>query len=146
MDTQLDTPDLNTRQRLFLQSYLESGNATNAYMKAYNVAEVHRASASVLASRLVRKVKDSFTLLLEQNGLGDKAITDVLKGAFSATRQQVYHSKVYEFPDYYARMKAVELLAKLTGRGSKEELTMNQMNIQVISDPVKGIFKIVEGN
>ncbi len=128
---------------MFLQSYLESGNATKAYMEAYKVSEKHRATASVLASRLVRKVKDSFILLLEKNGLDDKAVIDVLKGALRANRQQVYHSKVYEFPDYYARMKAIELLAKLTGRTSKEDISMNQMNIQIISDKEKGVFKII---
>lgn len=144
MDTQKDSPDMNPRQRLFLQCYLESGNATKAYMQAYKMSEEHRASASVLACRQLKKVKDAFVLLLEHNGLDDKAIIDVLKGALGANRQQVYHSKVYEFPDFYARMKAIELLAKLTGRGSKEELTKNQLNIQVISDPAKGIFKITE--
>lgn len=144
MDSQLDTPDLNPRQRLFLQSYLKIGNATEAYMEAYNVPEKHRATASVMASKLLRKAKESFVLLLEHNGLDDKAIMDVLKGAFGANRQQVYHSRVYEFPDHYARMKAVELLAKLTSRGAKGDITMNQMNIQIISDREKGIFRIEE--
>lgn len=142
MDTSNDTPDLNPRQRFFLQSYLVSGNATKAYMHAYKVPEKHRASASVLASRQLRKVKDAFILLLENNGLDDKAIVNVLKGAFEANRQQVYHSRVYEFPDHYARMKAIELLIKLTGKGLKEDITMNQMNVQIISDPKKGIFRI----
>lgn len=137
--------DLNPRQLCFLNLYIETGNATKAYIQAYRIK--NPASASVLASRLLKQVKEITVGLYEKHGLDEMTFIRTLKGALRAKRQQVSQAKVYEFPDHYARMKALELLHKFTNReDEKEGENVNQLNVVMISDKKRHIVKVIEAD
>lgn len=139
--------DLRPKQARFFRYYLETMNTTHSYMRAYRTKNA--VIAGVNGARLLRQYKEIKRAIYEQAGLGEKEITGVLKEAFGANKQQIYKSRVYEFPDHFARMKAVELAHKLSGEGESDDKPENsaggKMQVVIINDPAKGIFKVTDG-
>lgn len=92
---------MTLKQRLFVQKYLESGNATQAALEIYN-AKYN--SASVIGSRLLRniKVKQEIDAVLEANMSFLAYIALLLKRAIESNsgREQI---------------KAIEIALRLKG-------------------------------
>lgn len=139
--------DLNPRQLRFLELYIKTGNATKSYQEVYNLK--NEASAAVLASRLLKKTGDVTRGLYEQAGLGMDTIIQVLKDAIKAEKNMVIHKKdgskiVTAGPDHLLRLKTIELIYKFSGweADMKKSKVENQVNVQIISDEKRGIFRV----
>ena len=135
--------ELNLKQRMFLKEYFKCGSATRSYQKIYKVDE---ASAAVLASRLLKKVKNIMCILFELHGLTEAAIVKILKDACNATKIQIYNGQKYEVPDHYIRLKSVELVKHITGMEySSSDSRNTQTNVVVINDKKRGVFEVTDG-
>lgn len=107
--------ELKPRQVKFIKYYFQTRNATEAYMIAYNYPKNKRNVASVLASRLLRKVKYLMGSIIERN-IGEMEIISVLKGALKANKQYILRGgegEIKESPDFMVRLKAVDLTKRI---------------------------------
>jgi len=116
---------LNTKELLFINEYIVSGNATQSYIKAFNVPKSRYHSATVLASKLKQKIHNLDKLYYENAGLNARLISTVIKQAMAAKKQVIYKG-IHDYPDHSTRLKAVEVYDKLV---NKEE---NKNNIPSI--------------
>lgn len=134
--------DLNPKQLKFLEEYIRNGNLTKAYMLAFGLT--NRASASVLASRLIKKTREVTLVLYETHGLGEDAVIKILKNAIKATKYKIYQGQKFEFPDHLVRLKAAELIHRFSGIEAEMDKGKidNQVNVQIISDEKRGIFRV----
>lgn len=123
----------------FLQAYIETGNATQAYLKVH--PNVTYESATVLGSRELGKV--SIPDLLENMGLSRRALTNVIAiGLSKPTKnvkkwitiekdgKQVKALRDVEVPDYAVRHKYVETALKL------QKMLGNEPNINIDADDI----------
>ena len=71
------TRALTVKQRKFVKHYVESGNATQAALAAYNTADPHTASA--IAAETLEKpgVQQAVAELLDANGLSDGKLLEI---------------------------------------------------------------------
>ena len=105
-DKEEEVIKLLPKDEIFLASYLREGNATRAYMEAHpNVTE---ASAGVLASRLMKRLRPEIAQVAERRGLTLVYILAVLQTAI-------------EDPDskWSERLRALEDLTALMGLDKK---------------------------
>jgi hypothetical protein len=129
---------LRPKQLRFLKRYLELGNATTAYIEVYKLK--HTTHATMMAWKLLQRLKDIKRLLYESQGLGDETIIKVLK---DATKSEVA-TKFGVMADTANRLKAVEMIKKdLDPQGTNTG--GSQLNVFVVNDPGKGKFEIIEG-
>jgi len=133
--------DLVPRQRRFLKAFLQNQNRVEAWMKVYRCKS--RESAMVASNRFLKTHPEVVDWLYDLAGLGDDDFARVVREGMRADRSIFYKGDHHVEPDHYARFKAVELGLKV--RGKDEKQIGNQVNIQVISDPKKGIFEIMDG-
>lgn len=135
---------LQPKQLKFIIEYLKNGgDGCQAWMKIYRVK--NNANAAHYASRFLQSHLDIKQALYEMWGFSEKEIITTLAEAKKAERQQIYRSKVYSFPDHYARMKAIELAKKLSG-GIEAEDKGSRVNVMIINDPANGIWKVQDNS
>lgn len=111
---------LNTKELIFINEYIRTGNATQAYIKAFNVPKSKYHSATVLASKLKQKIHNLDKLYYENAGLNARLISTVIKQAMAAKKQVVYKG-IHDYPDHSTRLKAVEVFDKLINKEDKKQ-------------------------
>lgn len=131
------------RQRKFLKYYLKTKNRVDAWMQSHKTCKT-REGAAVQASVFFKTHPEVADWLYELAGLGDDEFARVVREGFNAEKMILYKGQKYTEPDHFARLKSVEIGMKLRGKG-EGKATGNTMNIQIINDSEKGVFKIVEG-
>lgn len=136
--------DMNPRQLKFFNLYIQYGNATRAYMQAYNTPSHKEASAAVLGSRLLKMTREVARVLYETHGLGEDTVIKILKKAIKATKYRFYQGQKFEFPDHHVRLKAAEMIHRFSGIEAEMDKGKidNQFNVQIISDEKRGIFRV----
>lgn len=120
-----DEEYLNTKELVFINEYVQTGNATQSYIKAFNVPHSRYHSATVLASKLKQKIHSLDKLYYENAGLNARLISTVIKGAMKAKKQVIYKG-IHDYPDHTTRLRAVEVYDKLV---NKEENRGNQPTV-----------------
>lgn len=106
---------LNTKELIFINEYIRTGNATQAYIKAFDVPKSKYHSATVLASRLKQKIHNLDKLYYENAGLNARLISNVIKQAMKAEKQVIYNG-IHDYPDHTIRLKAVEVFDRLVNK------------------------------
>jgi hypothetical protein len=120
-------PKLTLKQTKFLKYYFETGNATQAVLKAgYNCDEyTARAIGSQNLTKLNVKVKD----LMEAKGLSLGRLMDTLDDGLQSWKVHTSHTEPdRKVPDFATRHKYLETAAKWLGIETAPE---NQTNIQI---------------
>ena len=104
----MEKDPLKPSQRLFVDEYLKTGNATEAYLKAYPAVNIRSAAASS-ASKLLRtaKIQKTMSQFLDDAGLTDEKLAQLLKDGTSAYRYLIRGNDVIKSPDYSSRHKYV---------------------------------------
>lgn len=98
----------------FILAYLETGNATAAYLKCRKVSVN---SAKTLGFELLKKI--DFSELLEISGLTDNVIIEEIKSGLKATRP--YGKDNYLHADNTARHNYLDTLVKLKKKLQPEQ-------------------------
>lgn len=123
---------LNTKELIFINEYIRTGNATQAYIKAFNVPKSKYHSATVLASRLKQKIHNLDKLYYENAGLNARLISTVIMGAMKAKKQVIYQG-IHDYPDHTTRLRAVEVFDRLLNKEEKQKETPSVMTgLQII--------------
>jgi len=110
-----DEEYLNTKELIFINEYVQTGNATQSYIKAFNVPQSRYHSATVLASKLKQKIHNLDKLYYENAGLNARLISTVIKQAMNAKKQVIYKG-IHDYPDHTTRLRAVEVYDKLVNK------------------------------
>lgn len=135
---------LKPRQRKFLKLFLTTKDRATAWMMSHPTTK-DRVNAHVNCSIFLKNHPEVVEWLYSMAGMGEDDLIGVVRGSMNAEKTQFYLGKKYKEPDHYARLKGAELALKM--RESKEPQKIgNQVNIQIITDKDKGIFKIIEGD
>lgn len=135
---------LKPRQRKFLKYFLKTKDRATAWMMSHPTTK-DRVNAHVNCSIFLRNHPEVVEWLYSMAGMGEDDLITVVRNSMSAEKKTFYLGKEYVEPDHYARLKAADLALKM--RESKEPQKIgNQVNIQIITDKDKGIFKIIEGD
>lgn len=117
----------------FKKIYLETGNATEAAMQAYNCT---RESAAVIGHENLRKL--NFADLMEEAGITDKRLIEKVSEGMEAQKViSSYGGKnadasttdFIEVPDHAVQHKYVETALKLKGKGQANTTNNVQVNI-----------------
>jgi hypothetical protein len=115
------TLDLTLKQRKWIKAYIETGNATEAAMRVYDVK--NRESASAIGAENLGKLRMSE--LMEEMGLTDVALINIgTEGMTKAVKQSVTGEV---FPDYNVRRGYWETLLKVKGK-LRDVTTLQQFN------------------
>jgi len=72
-----DEEYLNTKELIFINAYVQTGNATQSYIKAFNIPQNRYHSATVLASKLKKKIHSLDQLYYESNGLNARCLSSI---------------------------------------------------------------------
>lgn len=127
-----DEEYLNTKELIFINEYVQTGNATQSYIKAFNVPQSRYHSATVLASKLKQKIHSLDKLYYENAGLNARLISTVIKGAMKAKKQVIYKG-IHDYPDHTTRLRAVEVYDKLVNKEeNKENIPSVMTGLQII--------------
>ncbi len=118
---------LDSKEIVFINEYIQSGNATQAYIKAFKVPKNRYHSATVLASRLKQKIHNLDKIYFENAGLNARLISTVMKQAMKAKKQVIYKG-IHEYPDHNTRLRAVEVYDKVVNKEDK-----NNNNVTVMT-------------
>lgn len=106
---------LSTKELVFINEYIQTGNATQAYIIAFKVPQSKYHSATVLSSRLKKKIHDLDIIYYENAGLNARLISTVIKQAMNAQKQVIFKG-IHDYPDHNTRLRAVEVYDKLTNK------------------------------
>jgi len=117
---------LTLKQRKWIKEYIETGNATEAAMRIYDVKD--REVAANIGSENVRKLQ--FPELMEDMGLTDIALINVGAEGMTKPVKQSITGEIH--PDYTTRHRYWETLLKLKGR-LRESNTVNVSGDKVIA-------------
>lgn len=127
--------------RFFMEWLKNGGKTAEAYMVVNRIKDRQRAMLN--GQNIIFRHPEIKRALYEMWGFSETDIIKTLNEATKATRQTIYKNKVYESPDHYARMKAVELAQKFKEATTTEKNEGGtKVNILVVNDPAKGIFRV----
>lgn len=134
--------NLELRRRMFLEHYIKTGSATEAYIalvKANKGVDMDRSVAAVLGCKMLRKI--NFDDIMEQAGLTDDKITKTLTEALTATKPVTVKGELKALPDHKVRIQALELVSKLKKRlVNKVELTgKNDEPLKIVIEDHLGV-------
>lgn len=115
---------LTVKQRKWLKVYLETGNATEAAMQAYDCKD--RESASALGAENLRKLRGPVRDLMEARGLTVGRLLAVLGGGLDAERVEVAKfqgaiSGEKSYRDWPTRHRYLDTAMKLLGLYAPEK-------------------------
>ena len=116
---------LTIKQRKWIKKYIETGNATEAAMQAYNCKD--RESAGTIGSENLQKL--AFSELMDEMGLTDIALINIGTEGIRAKKSTATGEMV---PDYNVRHKYWDTLLKLKGKLSDKNITAAQVNVKPI--------------
>lgn len=115
------------RERKFITAYIEnSGNATKAYLVVNPKAKHPRQ----YGCRMLQKVNISTNELLNEMGMTDIALADILKEGLSATKAVGLVAKIVD--DYTVRHKYLDTAYKLKGTYPAEKHEVDVRKVVVI--------------
>ena len=134
---------LKPRQRKFLMYYMKTKKRIDAWMMAMTTK--NRAAAHANSSAFLRNHPEVTDLLYEMAGIGDDDLVQVVRDSFSAMRTVPLKSGPVTEKDHFARLKGVEVAMKLRGKDKPTGTGGNTMNIQIVNDSKRGVFRIVDG-
>lgn len=111
---------ITLKEKTFVKEYVQTGNATEAAARAYNVSSRH--SAEQIGHENLRKLEISD--FLEDAGLTNEKIAQIIVDATKATKLEQVHIFVHsltgerlrefvEWPDWNTRLKALLIAVKL---------------------------------
>lgn len=120
-------PPKTLKEKRFVKAYLETGNATQAALSAYD-ATYH--SARRIGSENVAKL--SFDHYFEKAGLTDEVISqNIAVMALTAKKRDQYSGEISD--DYSTKLKATELalkvMKKLGNDSANLNATVNNFNV-----------------
>lgn len=122
IEKKINKLDLTLKQRKWIKEYIETGNATEAAMRVYDVKD--RDSANAIGSENLAKL--SMPELMEEMKLTDVALVNMgIEGATKPVKQSVTGEV---FPDYAVRQRYWETLLKLKKRLGPEQVVNQQFN------------------
>lgn len=142
--------DLTFKQKAWLKFYFESGNATQAALKAYETDDP--GSASVIASENLAKLKNPIKTLMELKGLSLGDLIETVKEARLANKpigalvlikkgkdgkpEQILKDNegMIEVPDHLTRLKAVEIAGKWLGIENKENAEQGNLKKRIVAE------------
>lgn len=137
----LDT--ITPRNRKFVKEYLLCGNATKAWMKSHRTK--NEATAACNASKFLKANPELKRWLYEKQGLSDGDIIETIKEARKAEKPYFDRQGTpHVYPDHWTRLKAVEIAHKFKG-DDIPAVVGGGMNVVIVADRDKGVFKVVEG-
>lgn len=117
-----DPRKLTIKQRRWIKAYIETGNATEAAMRVYNVKD--RDSANAIGSQNLAKL--SLPDLMEDMGLTDVALINVgLEGMLKASKKDITGDT---YPDYNVRHKYWDTMLKLKKKLGNDTQNPVQIN------------------
>jgi len=99
------------KEKKFIESYIEKGNATLAYLAIS--PDVTKESAAELGSRMLKKLGFSIVEALDKMGLTDPVISQKLIDGLSATRQSGKGFNKKEIDDHTTIVKYMDMILKL---------------------------------
>jgi len=113
MTTENKGDNLTLKQRKWLKVYLKCGNATEAAMRSYKCKD--RESGAQIGWENLRKL--DFSEVMEESGITDKKLVDVLSEGLSAIKIKTSLTEPdREVADYQTRYKYLEIALKLKRR------------------------------
>ncbi len=113
---------LTIKQRKWIKAYIETGNATEAAVRVYNVKD--RDSARALGSENLAKL--SIPDLMEDMGLTDVALINIGSEGMTKANKQSITGEV--FPDYTTRHRYWETMLKLKRKLGPDNVVNQQFN------------------
>ena len=126
--------NLTLKQRRWIKEYIETGNATEAAARVYDVKD--RESAGTIGTENLQKL--AMSDLMEEMGLTDVALINIgVEGMTKAVKQSVTGEV---FPDYNTRRGYWETLLKVKGK-LKETANAITNKVQVLVMPNELISK-----
>jgi hypothetical protein len=131
-----------------MTEWIKSGNATEAYMKIYNVKNL--ATASVGGSFVIKKYEGIIRrALLDNAGATFQYLVNGVIEMTESTQQRYSKNQgIVFFPDNKTRIKAFELLGEILGELKKGRgggtNPLNIGNVIIVKDKDKGVFSIGE--
>lgn len=134
---------LKPRQRKFLKYFMKTRNRVDAWMMAMKTK--NREAAMVNSSAFLRKHPEVTDMLYEMAGIGDDDLVGVVRESFKATRIVPLKSGPVTETDHFARLKGVEVAMKLRGKDKSAAGGGNTINVQIVNDSKRGVFRIVDG-
>lgn len=133
MSKELTLPeDLTLKQRKWMDTYLETGNATEAAMQSYNCKD--RNSASQIGWENLRKL--DFAHFMEKAGITDTLLMKkTLEGLEAGKIQRDYETgEIHKVQDYAVRHKYLETALELKGRKGKDANINIQVNLPILGE------------
>ncbi len=114
----MDSKDLTIKERKFLKSYIETGNGTEAAMRAFDCD--NRAYAATMACEKLKKLKGATRALMHKNGLTEKLIIQRLVEGLSAEKTEFAKDEgeitdSIDCIDFPTRLQYAKVAAKLLG-------------------------------
>ena len=129
------TRALTVKQRKFVKHYVESGNATQAALAAYNTADPHTASA--IAAETLEKpgVQQAVAELLDANGLSDGKLLEIHARFLTlhASREPQEKALALKALDMAYRLKGAYAPAREDGEVSLYAL-VRKMTVEELED------------
>ena len=132
--------NLTLKQRMWLRAYLKCGNATEAAMRSYKCKD--RASGAQIGWVNLRKL--DFSEVMEESGVTDKKLVDVLTEGLSAIKIKTSLTEPdREVVDYQTRYRYLEIALKLKHRMTdKVEVTIEEEKPMFTDDQLKRILNL----
>jgi hypothetical protein len=123
--------DLTQKQEAFCLAYIETGNASEAYRRAYNAAKMKNESIRVKASELLANGNVTVRIAELRKAAEGKALVSLADhmGELAAVRDQAKEAK-----QFGPAIKAEELRGRLSGLYSEQPL---QPSPKAVSQPGK---------
>lgn len=137
--------DLTEKQRLWLKTFFETMNATEAAKRAYTCSDIR--SAAVIGCKNFNKLKHIISKWLEEIGLSDEALKLRLVELLNATEKKAfqYQGEIFysdEMAAWSMRAKGLEMALKLKGLlTNKLELSGRVESIHGITEKEKAVLR-----
>ena len=122
----ISEPKLTKKERAFLKEYFKTGNGTLSCLKTYNTDNY--ASASEIASQILRRLKNPMKAYMEANGFSFKQLLSILVGGLTAEKLEDLSGE--KVPDHGVRHKYLTTASKWLGIDTDQALLMQQINME----------------
>ncbi len=129
---------ITIKQRKFLKAYLETGNATEAAMQAYDCKD--RGSAQSLGSEtLSNLVNGPIKERMDAAGLSDEYLMSIMHDGLNADKVEIvkFEGKINDekaFPDHRTRAKYAELILKWKGELKEHLIHEGRVPVEFTGD------------
>jgi phage terminase small subunit len=152
---------LTLKQRKWLKYYIETGNKTEAALKAYGLTRENQTdlnSAQVIGYENYKKLR--LDELLEEQGLSDVILVKNLAvGAFKATKkletktityeeknQKITETIYIDIPDTKERRENTKILLELKGKLKNNTVNVDIDELNVLWGDQEEVLEVLEGD